>query len=170
MKKIPLTYGAFALVDDFAYGDLSKYNWSVDVLGYVQRRGKVGDPCKTVRMHRQIMGHPKGMEIDHKDGNRLNHQGENLRLCTRSQNIANGKKRSTNTSGYIGVGKARKKWLAQIKENYRHHYLGVYETKEEAARVRDKAAVKYFGEFAKLNFPVSSENPSLEANKARRLK
>lgn len=50
-----------------------------------------------------------------------------------------------NTSGFNGVSwkEKNKKWQASI--------IGIFEDKLEAARAYNKAALKYFGEFANLN-------------------
>lgn len=162
MKQIKLSRGEFALVDDEDFEELNQHKWSVDSQGYVQRRGKAGDPCGTVRMHRQLMGHPRG-DVDHVNLDRLDHRRCNLRLATRSQNMANGRRRANNTSGYIGVKRYGRKWIAQIIKDYRGYHVGIYATPEEAAIARDKMAVKLFGEYARLNFPA------LEANKKRRI-
>ena len=47
-------------------------------------------------MHRIIMNCPDGKFIDHKDGNGLNNQKENLRICTKQQNSGNSKIPKTN--------------------------------------------------------------------------
>jgi hypothetical protein len=58
------------------------------------------------------------------------------------------------TSKYIGVyfNKNRNKWISQIENNGKHIYLGQFDDEIEAAKVRDIATKKYFGEFGKFNF------------------
>jgi len=91
--------------------------------------------------------------IDHKDNNPTNNKIENLRECTRSENEGNSKTPKNNTSGYKGVmwHKQHQKWMAQIGVNYKRKHIGLYSTKEEAAKAYNQAAIQYFGEFAKLN-------------------
>jgi hypothetical protein len=66
----------------------------------------------------------------------------------------NQRKRITNKSGFKGVCRFRKKWAANITINYKQIFLGYYLNKEDAARAYDCAAIKYYGEFARLNFPI----------------
>jgi hypothetical protein len=61
--------------------------------------------------------------------------------------------RKTNTSGFKGVRKHNNKWVARIKQDYQEKHLGSFNTVEEAARAYDVAALKTYGETAKLNFP-----------------
>jgi AP2-like factor, euAP2 lineage len=65
------------------------------------------------------------------------------------------KPRGRRTSIYKGVYRhaARKKWMAVIISNGRSHWLGQFESEEDAARAYDQAAKELFGEFAYLNFP-----------------
>lgn len=99
------------------------------------------------------MDAPKGKEVDHKDGNGLDNQKSNLRLCTHKQNTRNSIS-IKGTSIYKGVFwcKDRLKWRAGIKNNYKTINLGYYESEVNAAFAYDKAAIKYFGEYARLNF------------------
>jgi len=96
---------------------------------------------------------PDGKEVDHKDGNRLNCLDDNLRICTRPENQQNRSKLSNNTSGHKGVSwsKSNKKWQAQITVSGKRIHLGYFDTKEDAARAYNVAAMKYYGEFAVLN-------------------
>ena len=93
---------------------------------------------------------PKGLLIDHVDGNRTNNKLSNLRLCTKSQNTCNGKLRSTNTSGFRGVSWSRSMsmWRSQIRTQNGPMNLGYFETKEEAYAARLKAEKEYHKEFA----------------------
>ena len=100
------------------------------------------------------MNNPVNMEIDHKDENKLNNQRYNLRLATHSQNMINKKIRKDNTSGYKGVHITSGKYiLAHIRTGGKQIHLGSFIDIVSAAHAYDDAAKKYYGEFARLNFP-----------------
>ena len=88
MKEIQLTQGKVALVDDEDFEYLKQFKWHVinnNGKFYVRKQfllsnGKVSK----VLMHRFIMKPNKDMVIDHLDGNPLNNQKTNLRICTQS--------------------------------------------------------------------------------------
>jgi hypothetical protein len=154
-KIIPLSQGKVAIVDDADFEWLSQWKWHY-AKGYAVRNEGIYPDRRTVYMHDKIMNPPDGMEVDHvKTGDNLNNQRYNLRICTRGQNMANTRVRAINTSGYKGVtwNKDHGRWQPQIKVNGKRKYLGFCDTAEDAAHVYDEAARKYFGEFAKLNFP-----------------
>jgi len=92
-------------------------------------------------------------DIDHRDGNASNNKWYNLRETTMSQNIANAKVFATNTSGRKGVywHNRAKKWMAAISFQRKQIYLGLYSEKEDAAAAYERAAIEYFGEFARLS-------------------
>jgi len=104
-------------------------------------------------MHHFILG-VKGVIVDHINGNGLDNRKSNLRICTHKQNCRSSRKRKIKTSKYKGVHrlKTSKKWCVQIGLNYKKIHIGYYNTEEEAAKAYDKAALKYYGEFACLNF------------------
>lgn len=105
-------------------------------------------------MHTVINNTPEGYATDHKDHDTLNNQCYNLRTATQSQNNCNQGKRKDNLSGYKGVSwhKSTKQWRATIRGNGKYIHLGSFANAEDAAREYDKAAIKYFGEFAFTNF------------------
>lgn len=111
---------------------------------------RVGIKGKTYREHRIIMmfcfGHiPENAEIDHinhvRDDNRL----VNLRFATQGENLKNQSVSSKSTTGVTGVcfSMSRNKFIAQIKVNRQVHYLGCYNTLEEAAAARAEANLKF---------------------------
>lgn len=158
-KKIPLSQGKYALVDDADYEWLNQWRWYYrhkKHTGYAARMSRTSDglPRKAViRMHRVIAGAQEGQDIDHWDGDGLNNQRTNLRVCTRSQNAINRRLQANSASGYKGVSWDRHagKWRAQIMVQQGHKYLGIFSDKDDAARAYNQAAIEYFGSFARLN-------------------
>ena len=157
MKRIPLTQGKVALVDDDFYEYLNQFKWCVKknrdtfyAIRHVMKKGNT----KRIWMHREILNSPEGMLTDHRDGDGLNNQRSNLRVCSHVQNNRNRRMRLDNSSGYKGVQwrKDREKWRAIIKVGQKLKHIGNFTSKIEAAKAYDKAAKKYFGKFAKLNF------------------
>lgn len=108
-----------------------------------------------ISLHRLITLAPRGVQVDHRDGDGLNNQLSNLRFATSQQNQCNQRKQLGTSSRFKGVvwHKGGNKWMAQTKVFGRRMYLGLHETEEDAARAYDRAALEYFGEFARLNFP-----------------
>jgi len=104
-------------------------------------------------MHRAILNAPPRMDVDHINGNGLNNTRENLRLCTRSQNMMNQRLKG-GTSRFRGVSwlKGGAKWHAQVRANGKRLHLGLFTDETEAAMAYDAAARELFGDFARLNF------------------
>lgn len=151
-KEVTLTKGKVTLVDEEDYEYINQWKWCVNGKkdSFCAVRSKEG---KTVYMSRKIMKCPKDKLVDHKNGDSLDNRRANLRICTAFQNNTNAKKSKNNTSGYKGVywDKYNKKWVATLTLNYRQKNLGRFRIKEEAALAYNEAALKYFGEFARLN-------------------
>ena len=59
----------------------------------------------------------------------------------------------TNTTGFNGVSKKGKKFVAQITINGKQKYLGTFTRARDAAMAYDKAIVKYHQPRIKFNFP-----------------
>lgn len=104
-------------------------------------------------MHREIVASEGRFEVDHRDGDGLNNQRHNLRIATSSQNQGNQCKTQGRTSRFKGVSWAKRhgKWVAQIQVKRRSKNLGYFRREEEAAAAYDQAALRFFGEFARLN-------------------
>lgn len=120
---------------------------------YTQVKGR------TIYLHRFIMDAPKGVQVDHRDGDGLNNLRGNLRFATQTLNNANRAYRGT--TGFRGVvltSGGRYRAAIFHRENGRRTIknLGTYEAAEEAARAYDDAALERFGEFARLNFPEAA--------------
>lgn len=157
MKKIPLTQGKFAIVDDEDFERLSQWNWYYksdrNHRGYVVRQKRIStSKQQTIYMHRQIINTPEDLHTDHINGDGLDNRISNLRICTRSENLMN-QRSTTGASKFKGVvwHKTNKKWQAQIKHSGRTIYLGTFTSEIHAAEAYNLAAPIYQGEFVRLN-------------------
>lgn len=157
MKEIPLTQNRFAFVDDSDFDWLNSLKWCVSLDGYRSYAMRRNGGSKQ-RMHRLILNlcPGDGLCVDHIDGDGLNNQRGNLRICLKKENRFNARIRSDSKSPYKGVRPPRPghRWEATIQYHGKRIHLGSFPTAEKAAHDYDKAAVKLFGKFAKLNFPV----------------
>lgn len=153
-KIIPLSSGFVAEVDASDYKWLSQWKWYAHKSRSGYYAARRGADKKFIYMHRAILECPEGVTADHINGDGLNNKRNNLRIATYSQNNCNrGKIKRRCSSGFLGVyrNKLRNKWIAQIKINGVQKHLGSFDCEADAAKVRDLAAIKHQGEFARLN-------------------
>lgn len=138
MKRIKLTQGKFALVDDADFARVSALTWcAVRSLKTFYAATHIGK--KYVSLHRFLTETPKGKEVDHLNGDGLDNRRANLRVCDRSINLRNRVRlNDNNTSGATGVTfeKTKKKWRAQAKRSGKHIFLGLFEAFEDAVKAR----------------------------------
>ena len=152
IKLIPLTRGQVAIVNATDYDWLNQWNWCAwwckDTRSFYARR-------LDFYMHSVIAGTSR---TDHKNGNTLDNRRDNLRGANGSQNQANRKIGINNCSGYKGVSQADSgRWRSRIMVNRKEISLGRFDTPQQAAYAYNQAALKHFGEFARINHLHSAD-------------
>src|SRR3990167_11423586 len=101
--KRPPKYGIkFTQVDDEDFEELNKYKWYAQRIPntekfYAARSVNTQKRLHKALMHNVIMETPTELVTDHKNGDPLNNQKYNLRVCTHTDNSANRHKASNNT-------------------------------------------------------------------------
>lgn len=147
------------LIDDIDTPMVHNHTWSSTAGGYISTSFRVNGKVIRQRLHRMIMGLQNNDEryVDHINGNILDNQRKNLRICSKKDNCRNRIKRNTKVSSiYKGVQKVNLKknpaWIARICVDGKGMCLGYYKDEKMAALRYDSAARQYFGEFAKCNF------------------
>ena len=95
-------------------------------------------------------------DTDHINGNKSDNRWSNLRLATRSQNQANKKLNSYNTSGINGVcwSSSHKRWGVRVSKAGCRHFLGYYKDKDVAISIAREAAKRLHGEFYREALPA----------------
>ncbi len=160
VKEIPLGRSALVtIVDDDDYQWLMQWKWRKSTSGYVIRTEGPHSNLKYISIHRLINKTPEGFQTDHINGNKLDNRKANLRSCTSVQNKWNTGSEIGSSSLYKGVSKIKnsKKWLASIKHNNKIIKLGSFYSEEIAALAYNDAAIKLFGDFARLNVIKTSK-------------
>lgn len=150
--EIFLTRGYVARISDEDWPRVSARRWqaqvqphSAKVYAFAVVRS-AGRKLK-VYLHRFIVDAPRGLLVDHADGDGLNCVRENLRLATITEN--NWNQRCYGASGLRGVQQRGARWRARFGDVH----LGTFDTAEQAALAYDTAALAEYGSFAWLNFP-----------------
>ncbi len=166
-RRIKLTRGYYALVDECDFERLNRHKWQVNVrngrprqAGRTERRNQ---KSRYLTMHRVIMNPPlrqcsgqAKLIVDHINRNPLDNRRANLRLSTPQQNSWNRScPRNSKGSKYTGVSLDRdgQKWRVRIVIDGESRFLGYYDDEKAAAMAFDKAARKHRGQFAFQNFP-----------------
>lgn len=155
MKKIALAEGISAIIDDEDFDRVMEHKWRCDFKSktHGSYACTIGIRKNSIYMHRFITRAPKGMVVDHKNGDGLDNRKGNLRVCTHQENSRSRQcLQKNNTSGYQGVFKSQYGWQARIRINGEDTYLGFSKNKVLMAKLYDEAAKKYHRDFATLNF------------------
>jgi len=157
MQLIELTgirgKNAFTMVDDIDFEYLNQWKWQLRH-GYATRNKEIKGKYYHVFMHRLINKTPDGLFTDHINLNKLDNRKTNLRNANKAQNSTNRIVRKDNTSGYKGVvwhNVGNGYWKAYITIEKKHKHLGLFRDKIQAATAYNEAAIKYFGQYARLN-------------------
>ncbi len=149
MRRIKLTQGKFAIVDEMLLNCFSKYSWYAASSGnnfiYAASAKRIRKTKITMKifMHHCVIGMPlnRKMQIDHINGNTLDNRRENLRIVTVRQNAQNRKyhRDGTKTSEFLGVcfHKKSKRWRATLTLNKKSKYIGSFENEIEAKKAYD---------------------------------
>jgi len=167
---IDLGDGRVALVDEEDFEEIARHTWRPLWSGsawYVARSAKTGGRWQNVFMHRVITHAPRGVQVDHRNGDGLDNRRENLRLASSQQNARNRKHRSDSRLPFKGITfdpRSRfRPWRARITVAGANTASRSFATAEEAAREYDRMARERFGVFARLNF-TAGEGANLEPN------
>lgn len=116
-----------------------EHTWHIDFHGYVHTNIPKGDGRYShLPAHVLITNRPKGLSVDHIDGNTLNNRRSNLRVVTHQENHQN---RRT-AKGYYWCHQ-RKKWKAVIGVNGKQLQLGFFQTEQEAYQCYLNAKKQY---------------------------
>lgn len=101
---------------------------------------------KHAKVHRILI--PDSDCVDHIDRNRANNRRDNLRACSKTENLWNVGVRVDNSTGVRGVNLNDGMFVARISVHGKRLYLGRFDSLEAAAEARRLAELKYHGRFA----------------------
>ena len=128
-EKYELAISRGIIVDEEDAWLLRRYSWQTVKTGHVRTGQPIDGKIKTIYLHHMIMGVPLFADevIDHIDRNPLNNKRSNLRITTYRQNILNSDRFDIHG---VSFDTTTNKYRVRIS-------FGLYETIEEAIKIRD---------------------------------
>ncbi len=146
MKKIKLTQGKYALVDNEDYPLLSRHKWLVHKTrgGSLYVESSSFAKGKQTFIHRAIMGRGR-KDVDHINRNPLDNRKNNLRFVTKSENLINRRRFKGTKSKYKGVyfNETNKRFQASVYRNKKSVHIGLFIDEKQAKIARDKYIIKH---------------------------
>ncbi len=153
MKKIKLTQGKYAIVDNEDFHYLSRFTWCyMDTPTGVYCSTQIGG--KSIYMHEMILPSKMYHYLKHKNNKTLDNRKQNLELISSNHKRHLGLKKQLGASKYRGVQRASKNtWNVVIAKDKIRYYLGKFDIKDEkkAALLYNKKAIELYGDFAYQN-------------------
>jgi len=141
MKRIPLTQGQFALVDDDDFDWLMQWKWyarwhpKTNSYYAVRNSPRVNGKTHPIWMHREILGLKYGDKLqgDHIHHQTLDNRRGEIRIATHRENCQNVKRKVS--SKYPGVywDGSKNRWASDIKFNRVRYHLGRFVNELDAA-------------------------------------
>ena len=147
------------------YKLIKDYCWYYDVRGHVSAWDITNQ--RQIRLHRLIMNViDSNIEVDHiqhppRNEHKVDNRKSNLRIVAHADNAKNHVIQINNVSGISGVHYCERdgKWIARIGVNNERIHLGSFDSKEEAIKARERAEIKYYGEYR-----YSANNPTQQSD------
>jgi len=151
MKKIPLTQGKFAMVDDEDFHYLNRFNWmywETDTGFYPAR--EIGK--RVIPMHHFILPSKKSHYLRHKNNDALDNRKENMESISTNHRRHLGLKKRLGASIYRGVQKnSMNTWRVVIAKDKIRYFIGNFTDEREGAIAYNEKAKELYGEFAYQN-------------------
>lgn len=134
------------MICDIESWEILKYMcWRISEKGYAKSIKVENGINKVFMAHRIIVGAKEGDIVDHINRDRLDNRRKNLRIVNAYANAINRKLKKENKTGYAGVRRQKKSWIASITIDGKWTTLGHYNTFEEAVEARRNAEIKIYG-------------------------
>ena len=139
------------IIDYCDLDKIIKYCWHTHQDGYLRTCYDTNNRHnKYILLHKLLFDDFENLlEIDHINGNPKDNRRCNLRIVNHSNNMKNTKTSIRNKSGHKGVyySKRECKWKAVLYADNKRYHLGTFDKFEDAVAIREKAELKYFGEY-----------------------